>query len=162
MLNLSSQNKVPFVSHSPSNVLAGTQQLGLSSRPTRITKLTTQGSDGHLTSLQLSAGRTGWPLGHCQRLLLGYIDNAGEEEALCSGEMVIRLIFLTSPVGLDRHFWLLAEDHPPERPDHHPGSRSSSDSGKCLKMTGRLCEPYPCALFRGSWTQLCLPFFGKQ
>ena len=59
MLEFSSQNKAPLVTHSHFNGLAGTQWLGLSFRSTRITTHTSQGGDAHLNGSH-SAGRRGW------------------------------------------------------------------------------------------------------
>lgn len=127
---------------------------GLSSRATRIAKLAGQGSDGHLKSLQSSASRTAWLSCHCQRLLLWICQQyRGRRRPVLRWDGY-QTPCLTSSVAQARHWRFLGEDHPPERPEHRLGAGSPSASGKCLKMTGRLCELCSYALFRGSWTQL--------
>lgn len=121
MLGLSSQNKVPLVSHSHFNGLAGMGRLGLCSRATRIAKLTGQGSDGHLKSLQSSAGRTAWLSCHCQRLLLWICQQyRGRRRPVLRWDGY-QTPCLTSSVAQAWHWRFLGEDHPPERPDHRPG-----------------------------------------
>lgn len=100
MPDLSSRNKVPFVSLSHFNGLAGTQRLGLPSRPkaarNSLAKLV---MDTRVAFSYLLAGRgLVCPAGASR---CGPIHNAGEGEA-CAQVGWLSLIFLIFLVGLSQ------------------------------------------------------------
>lgn len=129
---------------------------GLSSGPTRITELTSRSSDGHSNSPQLSAGRTGWRLCYCQRLLLWVLPHCGGRSPSCTPQAPIGSV--ASSVGSVQAPGFLVQGHAPVGLVTALGLVLRMPLVKCcLDMTrGSASTLHPSGLLRGPVTQLRL------